>query len=292
MKIFILGGSGVVGSSILNEKKSHHQFISTFNTQKQEQTNAFRISFPEDIYKIEKIIEKEKPIAIINTIAYTNPDFCEKNQNETFEINVKLPEKICEISHHNKIKLIQLSTDYVFDGKKGNYIENDKQNPINYYGYTKKFAEDLVLKYSQNSVIRTSLLYGANPKVRFFNFVLKNLRSKKIVYAYNDSHSCPTLLDELVESIMKILEKDISGLFHVVGQSCVTRYEFAKTIAKKFNEDEGLIKPLSSKDLIAKRPKNTCLKNTKAQKSLNVKYSTIEEGIDQVFFQLHNTDAT
>lgn len=292
MKIFILGGSGIVGSSILNEKKGHHQFISTFNTQKQEQRNAFCISFPEDIHKIEKIIEKEKPNAIINTIAFTNVDFCEKNQKDALEINVKILEKICEISHQNKIKLIQLSTDYVFDGNKGNYTENDKPNPINYYGYTKKLSEDLILKYSQNLVIRTSLLYGANPKVRFFNFVLKNLKSKKIVYAYNDSFSCPTLLDELVESIIKILEKDISGLLHVVGQSCVSKYEFAKIIAKKFNEDEVLIKPLSSKDLIAKRPKNTCLKNTKAQKSLNIKYSTIEEGINRVFFQLHNTGAS
>jgi len=205
MKIFILGGSGVVGSSILNEKKRHSQFISTFNTQKQEQPNTFCISFPEDIHKIEKIIEKEKPDVVVNTVACTNPEFCEKNQNEAFEINAKLPEKICEIVHSKKIKLIQLSTDYVFDGKKGNYTEDVLPNPINYYGYTKKLSENVVLKYTQNSVIRTSLLYGANSKVRFFNFVLNELRSKKIVYAYNDSHSCPTLLDELVESIMKIM---------------------------------------------------------------------------------------
>ena len=91
--------------------------------------------------EIKKKILMKKPDVIINFIGYTNLDFCENNKDEAYKLNVELPKKFLEVSSEINSKFIQFSTDYVFDGKTGNYKENDEKNPTNYYGYTKHISE-------------------------------------------------------------------------------------------------------------------------------------------------------
>jgi len=206
MKILVLGGSGLIGKSLLKKGYKEFEMIGTFDNSKIniDGIKSIEIHLPDDFDKLQKLINSEKPEIIINCLSYSNVEFCELNKTLANEINFQLTEKLSTISSKINSKLILISSNYVFDGTTRDYTENDDPNPVNYYGYTKFLAEKSTLKHQRNLVIRTSLVFGWNPQVRFFNFVINNLKYKKPFFAYNNIFNSPTLLDDLVETILKI----------------------------------------------------------------------------------------
>jgi len=290
MKLFVLGGSGLIGNAIVKKAKDEFDVLTTYyrNSVAIDNVNSFECYFPNDLDKLEEVVKKEKPDVVVNTIGYSNIDFCESNKNNTEMLHVETTERICNICESNDSKQIFLSSDYVFDGEKGGYSENDIPNPVNFYGLSKLKAEQLILKSPINTVIRTSVIYDWDYRARFFNSVIKNLQNNQEFKATTDVYNSVTLLDNLVESIFKVIKLDQNGIFHVVDSTCMNRYEFAKIIAKKFQLDEKLIKTVSVQDdskNIAKRPKNACLNNSKAKKELGLNFGTIEEGVNMVFMK-------
>jgi len=290
MKLFVLGGSGLIGNAIVKKAKDEFDVLTTYyrNSVAIDNVNSFECYFPNDLDKLEEVVKKEKPDVIVNTMGYSNIDFCESNKNNTEKLHVETTERICNICESNGSKQIFLSSDYVFDGEKGDYSENDIPNPVNFYGLSKLKAEQLILKSPINTVIRTSVIYDWDYRARFFNSVIKNLQNNQEFKATTDVYNSVTLLDNLVESIFKVIKLDQNGIFHVVDSTCMNRYEFAKIIAKKFQLDEKLIKTVSVQDdskNIAKRPKNACLNNSKAKKELGLNFGTIEEGVNMVFMK-------
>ena len=146
-------------------------------------------------------------------------------------------------------------------------------------------AEKITLKNKNNLVLRTAMVYGLSSKVRFLLYVIENLRENKEINAYDDIFNSATLLDDLTNGISKAIEFDANGIYHMVGSSCVSRFDFAKTVAKVFNFNENLVKPVSivSSKLKAQRPVKPCLNNSKAVKTFNIKFSSINEGIKRVY---------
>jgi len=286
MKILVLGGSGLVGEHFITNSKSN-DFITTYKNNETNFSNisSVKINLPQDWSKLEELILKEKPDVVLNSIAYSNSDFCETNREETYTLHVKISEKITTLCSKINSKIVFLSTDYVFDGKKGNYTESDETNPINYYGHSKDLAEKITLKNKNNLVLRTAMVYGLSSKVRFLRYVIENLRENKEINAYDDIFNSATLLGDLTNGIAKAIEFDANGIYHMVGSNCVSRFDFAKTVAKVFNLNENLVKPVSivSAKLKAQRPVKPCLNNSKAVKTFNIKFSSINEGIKQVY---------
>jgi len=292
LKILVLGGSGLIGRKILEKFKNHFDIISTHsNNPPSNNIHSIKVSLPEDITILENLIEKEKPDIVINAMAYSNLDFCEDHKEESFLLHVTMTDEISLICSKTNSKVIFFSTDYVFDGKQNEkYTEDDKPNPINYYGYTKALAEKIVLKNPNNTVLRTSLVYGYGKRVRFMKYVLDSLKNGSEVLAYNDIFNSATNLDELVESIEKVIEKDARGIFHTTGSTCITRYDFAKIIARKFGFDESLVKAISIKEsnVKAQRPVKPCLDNSKCSKILGYDFSDIESGVLRVLNNIKN----
>ena len=290
MKLLVLGGSGLIGHAIVKKSKNEFDVLTTYyrNSVAIDNVNSFECYFPNDLDKLEEVVKKEKPDVIVNTIGYSNIDFCESNKNNTEMLHVETTERICNICESNDSKQIFLSSDYVFDGEKGDYSENDIPNPVNFYGLSKLKAEQLILKSPINTVIRTSVIYDWDYRARFFNSVIKNLQNNQEVNATTDVYNSVTFLDNLVESIFKVITLNQNGIFHVVDSACVNRFEFAEMIAKIFRLDKNLIKTVSVQDEpknIAKRPKNACLNNSKAKKELGLNFNTIEEGVSRVFMK-------
>ncbi|RZD37897.1 MAG: hypothetical protein CXT78_15505 [Thaumarchaeota archaeon] len=286
MKLLVLGGSGLIGNSLLKMNDDRFEIITTFNQNKINipKISSFQCTLPQDFDKLEEIVKDEKPDILVNAMGYSNIDFCESNKEKTHLLHVKISEKISNITLKTNTKTIFLSSDYVFDGLEGNYIESDISKPINYYGYTKFEAEKIVLKNKNNIVLRTSVIYDLDSRVRFFNYVVENLKNQRKIKVTNDIFNSVTLIDSLIQSIFSVIEKNKTGIFHAVDSTCVNRYDFAKCIAKIFNFDEKLIQKISINDIdvIAKRPKNACLDNSKAKRELGIKYGTIEEGIRHI----------
>lgn len=290
MKLLVLGGSGLIGNALLKNSKNEFDILTTFykNHISIKNVRSFQYSFPNDLNNLRELLEKEKPDVLVNTMGYSNIDFCELNKSDTEMLHVEVTEKICKICENIGTKQIFLSSDYVFDGEKGNYSEDDVPNPVNYYGLSKLKAEQLILKNPINTVIRTSVIYDWDYRARFFNSVIKNLQNNQEINATTDVYNSVTFLDNLVESIFKVITLNQNGIFHVVDSACVNRFEFAEMIAKIFRLDKNLIKIASVQDEpknIAKRPKNACLNNSKAKKELGLNFNTIEEGVSRVFIK-------
>lgn len=280
MRVLVLGGSGLIGNLMLDKGAKQFQMFSTYNSVKINYPNSIYFNFPENFQYLQNYIDKIKPDIILNTIALSNPQFCEKNQKLAYNINVNFPKLLTLFTNRKNIRLIHLSTNYVFDGKQGYYTEKDTPNPINYYGKTKLLSETCVLSNPRNLVIRTSAPYGKSTKIRFFNYVIRSLIESKPVSIYGNYYFNPTLLDELAESILRIFNLKTSGIIHICGSSCTTKFDFVKTICRVFKFDQKLVNFNYEQETII--PQNVCMDNSYATNLLNYRFSTLEEGLHSI----------
>ena len=287
-KFLILGGSGLVGSTMINYVKNDYDVIFSYNKNKINipNTKQFQIDLLND-NNIETIIQHYNPDVVLHTIAHSSVDLCETDHNIADKLHINATKKIANICASINSKLIFLSTDAVFEGQLNKqYCETDTPNPINYYGKTKLEAEKIVLSASLNNVVlRTSVIYGWHVKSRFTNWILDYLKNDKSVDPFSDQFNTPTLIDDLVQVILKIIDKDISGLYHATGKTCLNRYQFAILLAEKFSYDTSLIHSVTKleKKQNAPRPISTCLDSTKLENLLNFSFSDISSGIDYIF---------
>jgi dTDP-4-dehydrorhamnose reductase len=184
-------------------------------------------------------------------------------------------------------KLIHISTDYVFDGEKGHYKEEDKPNPISYHGLTKLEGERQVIALCKNyAILRTSVIYGWHPwKQNFATWVISQLRQNKEISVVEDHYNTPTLADNLAELALEALQRGLNGLYHASGSERISRYEFAKQIGESFQLDSSLIKPIRMSQLvawIARRPRDSSLSTGKIRKQLGTRPLNITEGLSRM----------
>ena len=243
-----------------------------------------RVDHVKESQNILDLIEKIRPSFVIHTVGYPNVDFCEKNKDAAYFLHVTITEKIAQTCASVGAKLLYFSTDAVFDGKQDKkYVESDLTNPLSYYGKTKLAAEKVLMESSSNNLVfRTTVIYGQYTRSRFTNWVLDNLKQNKTVSAFTDQFNTPTLVDDLCKVILCIPNLDLSGIYHAVGKTCLSRYDFALKLARVFNYNEKLIIPtMSSKvNQVAPRPRNGCLDATRLEKALGFEFSEIDRGLN------------
>ena len=284
-KILIIGGSGFVSTNLIKYLPENWEIFATYNSNiiKSEKIKSFKINLLETPEKIIPIIQNIKPDYIIDTVAFPSVDFCEENHSIADKLHIDATKIISKISNKINSKLLFLSTDAVFEGELNKkYFETDIPKPVNYYGFTKLKAEEIILSTSKNNVVlRTSVIYGTGTQSRFTNWILSYLREKRPVDPFVDQFNSPTLVDDLSQVMLKILKNDISGLFHATGPTCVNRYDFAVMLAKEFNLDSNLVKPVTSsqKKQNAPRPISTCLNSSKLEEEINFTFRDLKTGI-------------
>ena len=283
-KVLIIGENSLVGSTLSNYAKNTFDVYYTYHNIRINNKNSIQIDIVKETHKILDLIKKIKPDLVIHTVAYANVDFCEKNNHDANFLHVTVTQKIAQTCASIGAKILYFSTDAVFDGKQNEkYVESDIPNPLSYYGKTKLAAEKILMDTSKNNIIfRTTVIYGPYSRSRFTSWVLDNLKQDKPVPAFTDQFNTPTLIDDLCKVILDILNLDLSGIYHAAGKTCLSRYDFALKLAKKFDYNEELIIPTLSSTVnqIAPRPKNGCLDSTKLEKILNFEFSSIDSGID------------
>lgn len=280
-----------MGSTLAKYALLEHDVHLTFNNE-----NSFvkdipctKIDLLKDGDQIFELIKNYRPTVVVNTAALSSVDLCETDHKLANLLHVDATKNITNACNEFNSKLIHFSTDAVFDGKfNGKYSEQDEPNPINYYGQTRLDAEKIVLSNSkQNVILRTAVIYGWHERSRFTNWIIPYLKKGKIVDPFNDQYNTPTFVDDLVKAVLKIIEQDTSGLFHAVGKTCISRYDFAILLADKFGLDKKLIKPVTSdeKKQNAPRPPKTCLDASKLENLINFEFCALEEGISNIFEQ-------
>lgn len=295
MKLFVLGGSGLLGYRIAELAAREHETFFTYNFRPATIENTTGLKLDKcDRTRTLEAIEKVKPDVVIDTAAQHNVDYCETHKEEAWKVNVEGTKNVVDGCRQVGAKMVFLSTDYVFDGTKECYSEQDKPNPINYYGKTKLEAENLLKNAGIPIVVaRTSVIYGWNPSeiaglksssgksVNFVIWALGKLKAKEEIRAVTDQYSSPTLADNLAEILLTMASSNKQGVYHTAGRSCLNRYDFTLKIAGAFGFDNTLIKPVTSEAFkqAAQRPMRCCLDVSRTEQTFNVKLLDAESGL-------------
>ena len=177
--------------------------------------------------EVKNVIFDFYPDYIINASAYTNVDKSETERELAWKVNVKGVEYLAEAARIHDVRMIHISSDYIFDGMNGPYTENEKPNPLSYYART-KLASENVLKVSGiiYTILRTNVLYGSDStgKTGFVRWLVNILRDGKEVRIVTDQENNPTFVYDLVQAINKVIEYNKTGVYNIGGKEFLTRY--------------------------------------------------------------------
>ena len=293
-RILIIGANGFLGTNIIQFRDQNKNVFhdSLFIAADLQNTNIEKVIpfYYIDITKhndsFKKIVEIS-PDIIILTAAMTNVDQNEIDKDVATKINTEGPKNVLKACEKICSKLIFMSTDFVFDGKKqGYYTEEDIPNPLNHYATTKYNAELAIINSNvEYTICRTAVLYGWNPqKLNFFTWVLEKLQKNEKLTIVTNQINNPTYVKNLAEIILKLVEKDTSGIYHTVGKDSLSRYEMALKCAEIFNYNTNLITPIKEINQKALRPNNASLDITKLKRLIgsDINIFSLEEGLEDM----------
>ncbi len=289
-KIIGLGLNGLVGSRITELLGDQYDFISL------SRSTGIDITNPESLTILKNYTDAK---FVLQLSAKADVDACEKDkeqgeEGEAWKINVEGTKNVAVICRELGKKIIYISTDFVFDGKKekgDSYSEEDIPNPINWYSKTKYEGEKRVEESgAPYIVLRLAFPYRAcfEPKKDFVRAIIDALKNGNQIKGVTDQIFCPTLIDDIAYALDSLVKNDATGIYHAVGSESLTPYEASMKIAENFGFDKGLITQITRDEFFkdrAPRPFNLQLRNAKIEQ-LGVKMKGFSEGLIEIKSQL------
>jgi dTDP-4-dehydrorhamnose reductase len=290
MRILVTGASGLLGLNLSLLMHESHQIIGVDRNK--------LVGTPFELVKADlleasacsRILEQVRPEAVIHTAANADIDSCELDPDSAQRLNAELPGELAETCAQRGIRLIHISTDAVFDGLKQDfYTESDTPNPLGAYARTKLEAENAVLSVNADAIVARVNFFGwslsGNRSLaeHFFN----NLTNGEQCFGFTDVTFCPMHVLDLAGTLLRMLKKELSGLYHVTGSEVVTKFDFGVRIANRFDLDTSLIHPISVDEsgLRAKRSHNLYLSVHKLSTALGGEIPGVSTGIEKFYTQ-------
>jgi len=277
-RILITGSNGLVGTYFCRPPAlNKYRVYTLFHSEPANFENSISVDLSNSSGVFKKVLNNVKPNIVVHLAAMTNVDQCETDRDTADKVNhLSVKELANYIAISKDCFALYVSTDYVFDGEKGNYVETDNADPINWYGMTKFLGEQELLECDSEGwcIARTSTPFGVHPrKLSFPLFVMKNLSQGHKINALTDQVTSPTYSFNLAEMMLEIVVKRIKGIMHLSGSSQISRFNQALEIASLYDLDKDLIKPVSIDEMKrqARRPKDSSLNITKAYNTLTKK---------------------
>jgi dTDP-4-dehydrorhamnose reductase len=289
MKILITGANGFLAHYLIEQLTAKN--ITVIATAKDFYKGKIKSPFlnfvPLDFInneQVKHVLHIHKPTHIIHAGAISKPDVCEGNKELAYEINVKGTKNLLSTTEKINCKFIFISTDFVFNGHKGMYNEDDERSAVNYYGQTKILAENAVMSYPLDwSIVRTVLVYGKplTGRDNIITLVKQKLQAGEEYSVFSDQVRTPTYVEDLAKAIVLMIEKNTKGIYHISGQTVVTPYQMAVATAKFLHLDSSLIKEVTAECFAqpALRPAKTGFDIAKAKKELGFEPVSFEEGL-------------
>lgn len=286
-KILVTGSAGLVGRQVVKDLvENSFDVYSCYNKTKPEFGTPIHLDLTKK-NEIVSTLQRIKPDVVIHLGAMTDVELCETQKELAVIINTKATETLAQESVKYDTFFVYVSTDYVFDGKKGMKNEKDIPNPINFYGKSKLDGEIALNSLSSpHVIIRISTPFGFHPKkISFPLWVKKNLESKNEIPILVDQYTSPSYIPNISKMIIEVISKKITGIIHLSGSTRISRYELAKLIAKNLGYDEEFLKStkMDQMDWKAQRPQDSSLDVSKANKILENKPQKIEDSIKKFF---------
>lgn len=291
--ILITGASGFIGEYLVSKFKKDYKVIG-IDTKilKENQCDYFYAIDITDEEAMDKVFEKHPIDYVIHTAAQKSLIECEKNKELAYSVNYLATIALHKLSKKVKAKFVFISSDQVFNGKEGNYLEDSPTEAINYYGTLKTLCEKELKKDEHAAICRTALTFGEIPNNQedYFNAikhkdflvvqgyivqqVIYKLSQKESIVLPKDEFITPTSVELLYKQLRRVIEKNISGILHCCGGEKISRYEFGRKIATIFQLDADLILPNSSHDEL--RPKDVSLNTSASSRMLDMIFWDVE----------------
>jgi dTDP-4-dehydrorhamnose reductase len=269
MRVLVTGSNGLLGTKLLAAmlRRPH---LTPLAASRGTCANRHLGEFPfyaldvADAAQVREVVARAAPDAVVHTAAMTDVDGCERDPRGAWTVNVRATELVAEACARTGAALVHLSTEYVFDGEAGPYVESDPPHPISVYGRTKLESERAVAERCQRwAVARTTVLFGYAPAARrnFVLWLLDRLARGEPARVVADQVGSPTLADNLAEMVLALVEGGGQSIYHTVGASRLSRYGFARLAASVFDLDGTLVQPITTRELAqpAPRPLNAGL---------------------------------
>ena len=237
-----------------------------------------------------RLMDEVHPDAIIHTAANAIVDACESDPDGARLLNTEFPGDLAELCAKRGVRMVHISTDAVFDGTKDEfYTEDDLPNPLGVYAQTKLDGERNVLSANPDAMIARVNFFGwsLSGTRSLAEFFYNKLSTGEWATGFTDVWFCPMFVGDLAETLSRMLEKGLSGLYHAVGSEALTKYDFGLKIARQFRFDEGLIRPISIEEsnLRARRSHKLRLSVHKLSTDLGHAIPGVSTGITKFYTQ-------
>ncbi len=289
MRILVTGASGLLGLNLALEAASAGHQVSGVTNKHPLHSQEFEV-LQADLLEPDTpqtLLERTQPDWVIHCAALANVDACEGEPELARQINAELPGKLAHLVARGGARLVHISTDAVFDGQRGEYTEEDPPNPLSVYAHTKLAGEQAVAAANPQALIARVNLFGwsASGQRSLAEFFVNNLQAEREVYGFTDVFFCPLLVNDIAHLLLRMLELDLHGLYHVVSSECLTKFDFGVRLARRFGLDEALITPSSvtAGGLAAARSPNLTLNTNKLSTALGQPSPRISPAIDRFY---------
>jgi dTDP-4-dehydrorhamnose reductase len=287
-RLIVTGASGLLGANVVLEASGEHDVVAIYNHHKVDFANVVskQVDLTSDD-RVQRMIEDLCPDAVIHCAAGTGIDDLEGDPTLAMRLNCDMAGSLARAASAHDVRFIHLSTDAVFDGRKGHYSENDRPSPINEYGRSKLAGESAVQRENLQALIVRTNIFGWSPgwKSTLAEWFVKSLEAGADVPGFIDVHFSPILVNDLARILLKLIDHDMQGIVHIPSADCVSKHAFGVLIANALNLNPDRVFESTSDDaqFTAPRPKNTCLLGERVQDHLGIELPSVQEGVRQLF---------
>lgn len=290
IRILVTGATGLLGRKLALGSRQGTVIIPTCRDPSSIRDPLCERLDVTDSGQVGHVIDRTRPDWVIHAAGITEVDRCEVDRELARRVNVEGTGNIARVCQDRGVRVVGISTDYVFDGTAGPYLESDPPSPLSYYGQTKLEGERIVLGMkAPGTVVRTMVLFGHAPGTRlnFVTWLVRSLREGKRVRVVTDQTGTPTLTDTLADFLTRLCSSGLSGIFHFAGGDLLSRYEMAVRICRRFGLDESLVSPVSTRELAmaAPRPLRSGLRTDKIRDLFSHQPTGFAEDLDFLFRQ-------
>ncbi len=263
MRVLVTGSNGLLGSKLLAAMRARPD-LTPLGASRDPSPAASLADVPYyrldiiDNASVTRVFDEARPDVVIHAAAMTDVDGCERNPDEAWVVNVEGTRHVVEACNRFGARIVHLSSEYVFDGRAGPYAETDPPNPLSVYGRSKLASEEAVAGARVGwAVARTTVVFGYSPSARrnFVLWLLDRLADREPVRIVADQVGSPTLADSLAEMVLALATRAGHGIYHTVGASRLSRYDFSRLVAEVFGHDPDLVQPIDTPSLKQPAPR-------------------------------------
>ncbi|MEO5936192.1 MAG: SDR family oxidoreductase [Terriglobales bacterium] len=283
--VLVTGAGGLLGSAFLRVAPALRYRVVGVMTRHSDlcgQTEIVTADLSER-ENVQRVMDQVRPAVVVHCAALTNVDFCESHPEDADRLNARMAGAIAEAAQEQGARLIHVSTDAVFDGRRGGYGEADTTNPLSVYAQSKWKGEGLVGTACPTALVLRTSIFGWNvaDRVSLAEWFFNSLQGGQRIKGFTDIIFSPLLTDHFCVAALALLEKRASGVFHLGSRDACNKYEFGLSLARAFGLQESLIEPCESDSIPGRAPraKNTTLNCAKAQSILGRPLPSVAEGL-------------